>query len=66
MIRIVSELILLILVFGFISIIPKTRYMVGLSFKQIFSFFLWTFKYGDREKWIIDEPCWMPIQKLKP
>ena len=59
------KLILLLLLFGFISISPKTRYMVGISLKQIPSFLLWTVKYEDREKWIIDKPSWIPNQKLK-
>ena len=66
MIKGIFKLILLILLFGFISISPKTRYMFGISLKQISSFILWTVKYEDREKWIIDKPSWMPSQKLKP
>ena len=60
------KLILLILLFGFISISPKTRYLVGISLKQISSFLLWTVKYEDREKWIINKPSRKPSQKLKP
>ena len=60
------KLILLILLFGFISISPKTRYLVSLTLKEISSFLLWTVKYEDREKWIIDKPSWKPSQKLKP
>ena len=66
MIKGILKLILLILLFGFISISPKTRYMVGRALKQISSFILETVKYEDREKWIIDKPSWIPIQKLKP
>ena len=66
MIKGVLKLILLILLFGFISISPKARYVVGISLKQISSFLLWTIKYEDREKWIIDKPRWIPSQKLKP
>ncbi len=66
MIKGTFKLILLILVFVFISISPKTRYLVGISLKQISSFLLWTVKYEDREKWIIDKPSWMPSQILKP
>jgi len=66
MIKGIFKLILFILVFGFISISPKTRYLVGISLKQISSFLLWTVKYEDREKWIIDKPSWMPSQNLKP
>ena len=66
MIKGVFKIILFILLLGFISISPKTRYIVGISLKQISSFLLWTVKYEDKEKWIIDKPSWMPSQKLKP
>ena len=66
MIKGMFKLILLILLFGFISISPKTRYLVGITLKEISSFLLWTVKYEDREKWIIDKPSWMPSKKLKP
>ena len=66
MINFIRELILLILFFGFISISPKTRYLVGITLKEISSSLLWTVKYEDREKWIINKPSWMPGQKLKP
>ena len=59
------KLILLILLFGFISISPKTRYLVGITLKEISSLLLWTVKYEDREKWIIDKPSWILDQKLK-
>ena len=66
MIKGVFKFILLILLFRFISISPKTGYMVGISLKQISSFLLWTVKYEDSEKWIIDKPSWITSQKLKP
>ena len=66
MIKFVFKIILLILISGFISISPKTRYLVGITLKEISSFLLWTFRYEDREKWIIDKPSWIPSQKLKP
>ena len=66
MIKGMFKLILLILLFGFISISPKIRYMVSISLKQIYSFVLWTVKYEDREKWIIDKPSWITSQKLNP
>ena len=65
MIKGMFKLILLIILFGFISISPKTRYLVSITLKEISSFLLWTVKYEDREKWIIDKPSWMPSQKLK-
>ena len=63
MIKGMFKLILLILFF-FISINPKTRYLIGISLKQISSFLLWTVKYEEREKWIIDKPSWMPSKNL--
>ena len=66
MIKGTFKLILLILLFGFISISPKTRYLVNITLKGISSFLLWTVKYEDRKKWIIDEPIWISRQKLKP
>ena len=60
------ELILLILLFGFISKTPKTIYVFSITLKEISLFLLWTVKYEDREKWIIDKPSWLPDQKLKP
>ena len=66
MIKSIIKLITLISLIGFISISPKTRYLAGISLKQISSFLLWTVKYEDREKWIIDKPSLMPNQKLMP
>jgi len=66
MIKGIFKLIFFILLFGFISISPKTRYLFGISLKQISSFLLWTVKYEEREKWIIDKPSWIPSQKIKP
>ena len=66
MIKGIFKLILLIPLFGFISISSKTRYKVGIILKEISSFLLWTLKFEDREKWIIDKPSWIPDQKLKP
>ena len=66
MIKGIFKLILLILLFGLISIIPKTRYFIGITLKEISSFLLSTVEYEDREKWIIDKPSWIPDQKLKP
>ena len=65
MIKGMFKLIFLILLFGFISISPKSRYLVGITLKEITSFNLWTVKYEDREKWIIDKPSWIPSQKIK-
>ena len=60
MIKGIFKIILVILLLGFISISPKTRYIVGISLKQISSFLLWTVKYEDKEKWIMDKPSSIP------
>ena len=64
MIKGMFELILLILLFGFISKSPKTRYLFSITLKEISLFLLWNVKYEDREKWIIDKPSWTPEQNL--
>ena len=66
MFKTIFRLILLMLMVGFITISPRTRFIVGVSLKQISSFFLWTVKYEDREKWIMDKPSWLPTQILTP
>ena len=66
MIKGMFKLILLTLLFGFISISPKTRYLVGITLKETSSFLLWTVKYEDKEKWIIDKSSWITSQELKP
>ena len=66
MFKTIVRLILLILMVGFITISPRTRFIVGVSLKQISSFLLWTVKYEDREKWIMDKPSWLPTQILTP
>ena len=62
MIKFVFKLIFLKLLFVFISISTKTRYILGISLKQISSFLLLTVKYEEREKWIIEKPSWIPSQ----
>ena len=66
MIKGMYKLFLLILLIGFISISPKTRYLIGIILKEISSFTLWTVKYEDVEKWIVYKPSWIPSQILKP
>ena len=61
----IFRLIVLIFMVGFITISLRASFIVGVSLKQISSFLLWTVKYEDREKWIIDKPSWIPIQILK-
>ena len=66
MFKTIFRLILLILMVGFITFSPRTTLIVGVSLKQISSFLLWTVKYEDREKWIMDKPSWLPTQILTP
>ena len=66
MFKTIFRLILLILMVGFITISPRTSFIVGVSLKQISSFLLWTVKYEDREKWIMDKLSWLPTQILTP
>ena len=66
MIKNLFKVTLLIVLVGLVFISPKTRYIIGISLKQISSFLLWTVKYEDREKWIIDKPSWIPTPKIKP
>ncbi len=63
MFKTILKLIILIILVLFISVSPRTRYIVGLSLKQISSFLLWSVKDEESEKWIIDKPRWIPIQK---
>ena len=60
MFKTIFRLILLILMVGFITISPRTRFIIGVSLKQLSSFLLWTVKYEDKEKWIIEKPDWIP------
>lgn len=66
MIKTMFRFFLLILMVGFITFSPKTRFILGVSLKQISSFLLWTVKYEDRGKWIRDKPRWIPMKILKP
>ena len=59
MFKTIFKLILLIFMVEFITISPKARLVVGESLKQISTFLLWTVKYEDRDKWIIDKPSWI-------
>ena len=60
MFKTIFRIILLILLLGFITLSPRTRFIVGVSLKQISSFLLWKVKYESREKWIMDKPNWLP------
>ena len=66
MIKAMFNIILLILIFGLISISPQTRYSVGISLNKFLRFFYELLNYQDREKSIIAKPSWITSQKLKP
>ncbi len=66
MFKTIFRLIVLIFIVGFITISPRSRFIAGVSLKQISTFLLWTVKYEDREKWIIDKPSWIQTLILKP
>ena len=66
MIKNIFKLTILIILLVFISISPKTRYILGTSLRNLSSFLLWTVKYEDRGKWIMDKPSWIPSRILKP
>jgi len=53
------------LVFGFISISPKTRYIIGLSYEKISAFLLLSVNDENKEIWIMEKPLLIPIQKIK-
>ncbi len=66
MFKTIFRLIILTLIVGIFTISPRTRFLVGVSLKEISSFLLWTVKYENREKWIMDKPSWIPTQILNP
>ena len=65
MLKISFKLISLILVFAFISISPKTRYLLGISYERLSSFLLLSVKDENKEIWILEKPLMTPIQKIK-
>ena len=66
MIKTISRLIILILIGGFITISPRTSFIVGVTIEQISSFFMWNVKYKHREKWVIDKSIRISTQILNP
>ena len=63
MIKKLFKITLITLLILFLSISPRTRYLLGITFKQVSVFLFWTVRYEERQKWIIDKPNW--IKKLK-
>ena len=65
MFKTIFRLIVLIFMVGFITISPRESFIVGVSLKQISTFHLWTVKYEDSEKWIIENSNWIQTLMLK-
>ncbi len=61
MIKSFFKVILLIIVMGFLSISPKSRYLIGNSLKYLSQILLWTVNIEDNDKWIKDRPNWFQI-----
>ena len=61
------KLIPIILLFGFISISPKTRNLIGTSFDYLSKFVLSTVNNKNKDKWLMDKPEWFnKPQEFKP
>ena len=61
------KLIPIILLLGFISISPKTRNLIGISFDYFSKFVLSTVKNENKDKWLMDKPEWFnKPQEFKP
>ena len=57
----------IILLFGFISISPKTRNLTGTSFDYLSKFILSTVNNKNKDKWLMDKPEWFnKPQEFKP
>ncbi len=61
MIKSFFKVILVIIVMGFLSISPKSRYLIGNSLKYLSQILLWTVNIEDNDKWIKDRPNWFQI-----
>ena len=61
------KLIPIILLLGFVSISPKTKYLIGTSFDNLSKFILNTVKNEKKDKWLMDKPAWLKKpQEFKP
>ena len=65
MIKFIFKLISLMLVFGFISVSPKSRYLIGITYERISTFLLLSVNDENKEIWILEKPFLIPIQKIK-
>ena len=61
------KLIPIILLLGFVSISPKTRYLIGTSFEYLSKFILSNVNNEKKDKWLMDKPEWLnKAQEFKP
>ena len=61
------KLIPIILLLGFISISPRTKYLIGTSFDYLSKFILSTLNKDKKDKWLMDKPEWLKNpQEFKP
>ena len=61
------KLIPIILLLGFVSISPKTRYLIGTSFEYLSKFILSNVNNEKKDKWLMDKPEWLnKPQEFKP
>ena len=61
------KLIPIILLLGFVSISPKTRYSIGTSFEYLSKFILSNVNNEKKDNWLMDKPEWLnKAQEFKP
>ena len=61
------KLIPIILLLGFVSISPKTRYLIGTSFEYLSKFILSNVNNEKKDNWLMDKPEWLnKDQEFKP
>ena len=61
------KLIPIILLLGFVSISPKTRYLIGTSFEYLSKFILSNVNNEKKDNWLMDKPEWLnKYQEFKP
>jgi len=61
------KLIPIILLLGFVSISPKTRYLIGTSFEYLSKFILSNVNNEKKDNWLMDKPEWLnKAQEFKP
>ena len=60
------KLIPIILLFGFILISPKTRFLVGTASNYWGKFILSTINSENKDKWLMDKPKWLNNKDFEP